>query len=89
MGDKPEFKQDVIMRLERIEKLLNERSTRKFSRTPVDATYENKKSTYLTKLNNKESLRPKQTTLEYYNIKYDENLFIIIILSSNNNECGR
>ena len=72
MGGKPEFKQDVILRLERIEKLLNERSTRNFNRTPVDATYENKKNTYLTKLNNKEILQPKQTTLDYYNIKYNE-----------------
>ena len=54
MGDKPEFKQDVILRLERIEKLLNERATRNFNRTPVDATYENKKNAYLTKLNNKD-----------------------------------
>ena len=58
MGDKPEFKQDVILRLERIEKLVNERSTRNFNRTPVDATYENKKNAYLTKLNNKEILQP-------------------------------
>ena len=72
MGDKPEFKQDVILRLERIEKLLNERSTRSFNRTPVDATYENKKNAYLTELNNKDILQPKPTTLEYYKIKYDE-----------------
>ena len=72
MGDKPGFKQDVILRLERIEKLLNERSTRSFNRTPVDATYENKKNAYLTKLNNKDILQPKPTTLEYYKIKYDE-----------------
>ena len=72
MGDKPEFKQDVILRLERIEKLLNERSTRNFNRTPVDATYENKKNAYLTKLNNKDILQPKPTTLDYYKIKYDE-----------------
>ena len=72
MGDKPDFKQDVILRLDRIEKLLNERPTRNFNRTPVDATYENKKNTYLTKLNNKEILQPKQTTLDYYNIMYDE-----------------
>ena len=52
MGDKPEFKQDVILRLERIEKLLNERSTRNVNRTPVDATYENKKNAYLFKLRN-------------------------------------
>ena len=72
MGDKPDFKQDVILRLERIEKLLNERSTRNFNRTPVDATYENTKNAYLTNLNNKDILQPKPTTLEYYKIKYDE-----------------
>ena len=72
MGDKAKFKQDVILRLERIEKLLTERSTRSFNRTPVDATYENKKNAYLTKLNNKDILQPKPTTLDYYNIKYNE-----------------
>ena len=72
MSDKPEFKQDVILRLERIEKFLNERSTRNFNRTPVDATYENKQNAYLTKLNNKDILQPKPSTLEYYNIKYNE-----------------
>ena len=72
MGDKPEFKQDVILRLERIEKLLNERATRNFNRTPVDATYENEKNAYLTKLNNKDILQPKPSTLESYNIKYNE-----------------
>ena len=72
MGDKPEFKQDVILRLERIEKLLNERATRNFNRTPVDATYENKKNAYLTKQNNKDILQPKPSTLEYFNIKYNE-----------------
>ena len=72
MGDKPGFKQDVILRLEKIGKLLNERSTRSLNRTPDDATYENKKNAYLTKLNNKDILQPKPTTLEYYKIKYDE-----------------
>ena len=72
MGDKAEFKQDVILRLERIEKLLIERSTRSFNRAPVDATYENKKNAYLTKLNNKDILYPKSTTLDYYKIKYNE-----------------
>ena len=65
MGDKSEFKQEVVERRARIEKLLNERFTR--NRTPVDATY-----AYLTKLNNKDILQPKPTTLEYYKIKYDE-----------------
>ena len=37
-----------------------------------DASYENKKNVYLTKLNNKEILQPKQTTLDYYKIKYNQ-----------------
>ena len=37
-----------------------------------DATYENKKNVYLTKLNNKEILQPQQTTLDYYKIKYNQ-----------------
>ena len=71
MGDKSEFKQNVVERLTRIEKILNERFTR-INRTPVDATYENKKNAYLTKLNNKDILQPKPATLEDYTIKYDE-----------------
>ena len=72
MGDKPAFKEEVIERLERIDKLLNERSTRNLNRTPVDATYENKRNTYLTKLNNKDILQPKPTTPDYYKIKHSE-----------------
>ena len=37
-----------------------------------NASYENKKNVYLTKLNNKEILQPKQTTLDYYKIKYNQ-----------------
>ena len=40
MGCKPEFKQDAIERLTRIEKILNERLSRTVNRTPLDATYE-------------------------------------------------
>lgn len=36
-----------------------------------DSTYENKKNVYLNKLNSAEILYPKQSTLEYYKIKYD------------------
>ena len=36
-----------------------------------DATYDNKKNVYLTKLNTGEILYPKQSTLEYYKLKYD------------------
>ena len=72
MGDKSEFGQDVVERLTRIEKLLHESLSRNINRTPADATYENKKNAYLTKLDNNEILQPKPTTLEYYKIKYDE-----------------
>ena len=72
MGDESEFKQDVVERLTRIEKLFNERFTRNVNRSPVDATYENKKNPHLTKLNNRDILQPKPTTLEYYRLKYDE-----------------
>ena len=71
IGDKPEFKQDVILRLERIEKILNERFARSFNKTPVDATYENKRNACLTKLKNEDILQPIPTTLDYYKIKYD------------------
>ena len=37
-----------------------------------DGTYENKRNVYLTKLNNKEIKQPKQTTLNYYKIEWDE-----------------
>ena len=37
------------------------------------ATYENKKNVYLTKLNCGEIKQPKESTLSYYNITYDEN----------------
>ena len=40
--------------------------------TDKEASYENKKNVYLTKLNNKEILQPKQTTLDYYKIKYNQ-----------------
>ena len=64
MCDKPEFKQDVILRLERIEKVPNDRFTRNVNRTPIDATYENKKNAQLTKLSNGDILQPTPTTLE-------------------------
>ena len=42
MAAKPEFKQDVVDRLTRIEKILSERFTRSFDRLPIDAMSENK-----------------------------------------------
>ena len=40
---------------------------------PIDnATYENKRKAYLTKLNAGEIKQPKDTTMEYYNIQQDE-----------------
>ena len=72
MGDKPEFKQDVILRLERIEKLLNEGSQETLTERQLMQRMKTSKNAYLTKLNNKDILQPKPTTLEYYKIKYDE-----------------
>ena len=37
-----------------------------------ETTYKNKRAVYLTKLNNKEIRQPKQSTLNYYKIDYDE-----------------
>ena len=65
MGDKSEFRQDVAQSLTRIEKILNERFTRRINRMPVDATSENKKNAHLTKLRNGDILQPKPSTLEY------------------------
>ena len=72
MAGKPEFNQDVVDRLTRIEKILSERFTRSFDRLPIDAMSENKEIAYLTKLRNKDILQPKPDTLECYKLKDDE-----------------
>ena len=62
--------EEMNERIENIEKNTKPRYMQ--SNTDKEATYENKKNVYLTKLNNKEILQPKQTTLDYYKIKYNK-----------------
>ena len=40
--------------------------------TPNSAEYKNKRAVYLQKLNSKEIKQPKESTLQYYKIEYDE-----------------
>ena len=62
--------EEINEKIENIEKNTKPRYMQ--SNTDKEATYENKKNVYLTKLNNKEILQPKQTTLDYYKIKYNK-----------------
>ena len=62
--------EDMNERIENIENNTKPKYTKLY--TNKDATCKNKKSVYLTKLNNKEILQPKQTRLEYYKIKYNQ-----------------
>ena len=60
--------------LELLEKM-NEATEKKTQSTyiaPNSAEFKNKRAVYLTKLNNKEIKQPKQTTLKFYEIEYDE-----------------
>lgn len=60
--------------LELLEKM-NEATEKKTQSTyiaPNSAEFKNKRAVYLTKLNNKEIKQPKQTTLNFYEIEYDE-----------------
>ena len=42
-----------------------------------DKKYEQKQKMYLSKLNKKEILNPKESTLQYYKIKFSEDKYII------------
>ena len=70
---KPSKFQKILERLNTIDERLKviEERQKPTVRTPIDknASYDNRKGTYLNKLNNNEILYPKQTTLEYYGIK--------------------
>ena len=41
---------------------------------PNSAEFKNKRASYLTKLNNKEIKNPKESTLQYYKIDYNEDI---------------
>ena len=65
---------NVKLVLELLQKLhaTSEKKIMPYSKDVRDGTYENKRNIYLTKLNNKEIKQPKQTTLDYYKIEWDE-----------------
>ncbi len=64
----------VIEMLERI-KGANEPKARPMSNAQEGATYENKRKAYLTKLNAGEIKEPKQTTLDYYQVKKEDGVY--------------
>ena len=64
----------VIEMLERI-KGANEARARPMCNTQEGATYENKRKAYLTKLNAGEIKEPKQTTLDYYQVKKEDGVY--------------
>ena len=66
---------NVKLVLDLLQKLheASEKKTTPYNKDTRDGTYENKRNVYVTKLNNKEIKQPKQTTLDYYKIEWDEN----------------
>lgn len=65
--------QKILEKLELIEKKLEE--IRNKPKQPMDKdsdAYKNKRSVYVNKLNNKDIKFPKKETLEYYEIKFDD-----------------
>ena len=65
--------QRILDKLELIEKAVNEdkpKPVKKLLDKDSDA-YKNKRSVYVNKLNNKDIKFPKKETLEYYEIKFD------------------
>ena len=49
-----------------------EKKTQSSYVAPSSAQFKNKRQAYLTKLNNKKIKMPKESTLQYYKIDYDE-----------------
>ena len=68
--------QKILEKLDLIEKKVNELLTKpKPVNKPMDKdsdVYKNKRNVYVNKLNNKEIKFPKKETLEYYEIKFDD-----------------
>ena len=63
---------NIKLVLELLEKL-SKASENKTEYKPMDeTTYKNKRAVYITKLNSKEIKQPKQSTLNYYKIDFDE-----------------
>ena len=70
--------QKILDKFELIEKAvnkLNEEKPKQNQKRPMDKDsdiYKNKRSVYVKKLNNKDIKFPKKETLEYYEIKFDD-----------------
>ena len=69
--------QKILDKLELIEKAVNKLNEEKPKqiKNPMDKDsdiYKNKRSVYVKKLNNKDIKFPKKETLEYYEIKFDD-----------------
>ena len=65
------FNKNVKLVLEWSQKL-HEATEKKSYITLNSSEFKNKRAVYLTKLNNREIKNPKETTLQYYKIDYDE-----------------
>ena len=68
--------QKVLDKLELIDEKLDELTNKpKQYNKPVDKNsdvYKNKRNVYVNKLNNSEIKEPKQQTLDYYGVKFDD-----------------
>ena len=73
---------DINSTLENIDKKIEAIHNKIFTPVPSnttktkDTTYQNKRAAYLTKLNNGEIANPKPTTVEYYEIKKEDNIYL-------------
>ena len=63
---------NIKLVLELLEKMSKANETKTEYKPMDETTYKNKRAVYLTKLNSKEIKQPKQSTLNYYKINYDE-----------------
>jgi len=63
---------NIKLVLELLEKMSKANETKTEYKPMDETTYKNKRAVYLTKLNSKEIKQPKQSTLSYYKIDYDE-----------------
>ena len=74
---------DINNTLENMDKKIEEIHNKLFTPVPSttttkskDTTYQNKRKAYLTKLNNGDITNPKPTTMEYYEIKKEGDVYV-------------
>ena len=67
---------NIKLALELLQKMseATEKKTQTTYIAPNSAEFKNKRAAYLTKLNNKEIKNPKESTLQYYKIDYNEDI---------------